>query len=126
MQQSMLWWKVLFHEMGPPATKHSDPPLDSRAHRRSQSLVSLFNKLVETSNTLLLLEIGAHNADVSIEFVQANKLRQAFAYEASPTIYNKTVERNIPKQVNYINEAVGSSSGQLIFYEPLSGGYKSQ
>ncbi len=126
MQQAMLWWKTLYAELGTPATKHSDPALAPRARRRASALIGLFDALVGKTGVDVLMEIGAHDARVSVAFTNAASGRRAFAYEASPRIFARNNGPQISKQVRFVNQAIGGRRGEIKFYEPLHDNYESQ
>ena len=86
-------------------------------------LRELFLDLCDDCAVKNLLEIGAHEASISCDFLKSNSSnnRRALAYEANPVTYKELTMQAQSFGVEVYNLGIGSAIGELEFNIPLQG-----
>ena len=82
-----------------------------------QNLTSLFFEISDVLQCKTLLDIGAHNADISLKFVGSRE-RKSFAYEANPNTFAKTFNSIRTHNIELINAGIGDHVGELKLHIP--------
>lgn len=80
-----------------------------------------FKEIIQRSNPVIL-DIGTHNGDDSVNFLKLFPSATVYAFEADPGVWS-IFEENVSKQIQYpnpnlhlIKSAVGDVDGKLSFY----------
>ena len=86
-------------------------------------LRKLFLDLCDDCAVKNLLEIGAHEASISCDFLKSNSSndRRALAYEANPVTYKELTMQAESFGVEVYNSGISSAVGELEFNIPLEG-----
>jgi len=83
-------------------------------------LASLFQKLTKFFQIDVLMEIGAHDASASIEFLSGNiKSRRAFAFEANPYTFNEVTKLSQANGVEAFNLGITDSEQVKEMFIPM-------
>jgi FkbM family methyltransferase len=117
-QLAALWWRQLFSELGTAANAGTPGQPGQLAKDRHAAVAQLFFTLLLELPTDGLVEVGAHNADVSKRFVGAKQNARAVAYEAAPMVYERVVGQGLPERLSMHNCAIGTKSGPVRFFVP--------
>jgi FkbM family methyltransferase len=97
--------------------------LDLLRPKTALLLRELFLDLCDIYSVQNLLEIGAHEASISREFLELNSSidRRALAFEANPVTYKEITHQALAYGVEVFNLGIGSTVGNLEFNIPVFG-----
>jgi FkbM family methyltransferase len=118
LQLAALWWRKLYAELGNSACDATRGPLGKLSSTRTDALRRLFFTLLTELPVDRLIEVGAHDAQVSKRFVQLKPEAKAFAYEGNAALCERALARGLPRSVTLTNCAVGAISGSVTFFVP--------
>lgn len=98
-------------------------PEESRALRRSISalLADLFQALVVRQAPEVVLEVGAHEATMSIAMKRALESARIVAFEANPYVFEHQHRRFRRLGIEYVHACVAESEGPKRFLVPMDG-----
>ncbi len=82
-----------------------------------KNLTSLFFEISDALECKVLLDIGAHNADVSLKFVNSRD-RKSIAFEANPYTFAKTINTTRTHNIELINAGIGEHIGEMKLHIP--------
>jgi FkbM family methyltransferase len=117
-QLAALWWRQLFSELGTTADTGAPGLPGQLAKARHKAVTDLFFDLVSRPPIDCLIEVGAHYAETSKQFVTSKPGARAIAYEAAPEIYERAIARGLPGRVTMYNCAVGAEPGTATLFLP--------
>ncbi len=92
---------------------HGHEELKERREATNRALIELFHELCGHAEVEILIECGAHAAEASTRFVQADQGRRAVALEANPYTFTQVTKHAEAPNVAVLNLAVGAQKGQL-------------
>ena len=103
-----------------------DPILNTRISRKHT--INCFMGLLQRLQPGVTLEIGAHDATFSCNAKKLLPAAEVVAIEASPSVYEhqKTLTDFAGLGVQYRNNAVSDTDGEVVFYEHAPGGSKAE
>jgi FkbM family methyltransferase len=114
----LLYWRLLRLELPSGAAVRDGGEAGLAAGRRVAAVRNLFFSLLDREDATDLFEIGAHEATASRVFVQGKAGRRAHAYEASPSIFERTRQEVQEPGVHLHNRAVAAEAGMVRFLVP--------
>lgn len=96
--------------------------LDLLRRQSTPLLRKLFLDLCDEYEVLNLLEIGAHEASISCDFLNLtySRNRRALAFEANPLTFKEITHQALSCGVEIYNLGISNSVGNLEFYIPLT------
>jgi FkbM family methyltransferase len=123
-QLAALWWRQLLSELGSAADTGTPGLPGQVAKARHKAVADLFFLLLKASAVDCLIEVGAHYAEASKQFIALKPNARAIAYEAAPEIYERAIARGLPDQVTMYNCAVGAEPGAAKLFLPRDQSYQ--
>lgn len=84
-------------------------------------LVDLFHELCDTLEASWLIECGAHAAEASERFIEADHRRRAVALEANPHTYATKTARVAGPRLTVLAEGIADRAGQMLLAIPSNG-----
>ncbi len=94
-----------------------DPKEELWRKSTAKLLRSYFKKLVLEINPIRFIEIGAHEASISIELKELG-ISEVLAFEANPYVYEKYIQQVKNHGVDYKNLAISNQSGNITLSIP--------
>lgn len=112
--------RQLISEMPTTANMRGPGPANRAASLLVRRLRNLFFALIDECGASELLEIGSHDAEASVKFVESRAGRRAFAFEPIPEICERAAAEHEGKAIDFLRVALGRADGRVSFYVPRS------